>query len=460
MDHSIEECSDDFIVVKIGEAVPSTPSTLLTEADKSFDSEKGIATPTLPPRRRWLFPSIVMIVLAGSAVAVAMVLTGRRRPPSSPSASNAAGFIEPFASDQPSLAPVFIPKITNRPTLFPTMTISAEILIAVSEQPSKTPIAMETSSSPSLRPSKEPSIGPTLTRSEKPSKVPSTAPTVEDCSLPLPGEPVMTPLPGKRGIGFTLRQEGSPGDWVRNIPRVIALNASWNYAWGPATVPSQPESSEFVPMIWGGKNLNRTQDRIDALLPSVESGSFRRLLGFNEPDMEDQANMTVEQASLAWPILEQAGLPLVSPSVAHVEGRWLREFMEVAKQQCHKVAWIGVHWYGGANFGQFEQQMTSLYTEFQRPLLLTEFAPADWTAKSPEDNRWSRRQVLSFMKQALPWMEKTEWIAGYSWFSFEHNSPVGTSSSLFDESEQLNPLGLYYASVTSSNPQGDLSIEA
>jgi hypothetical protein len=38
----------------------------------------------------------------------------------------------------------------------------------------------------------------------------------------------------------------------------------------------------------------------------------------------------------------------------------------------------------------------------QRPLLITEFAPADWTALTPVDNMWSQLSVLAFMKADLP----------------------------------------------------------
>lgn len=38
------------------------------------------------------------------------------------------------------------------------------------------------------------------------------------------------------------------------------------------------------------------------------------MLGFNEPDLSEEANMTVEQALSLWPQFEPIGLPLVDPS--------------------------------------------------------------------------------------------------------------------------------------------------
>ena len=40
------------------------------------------------------------------------------------------------------------------------------------------------------------------------------------------------------------------------------------------------------------------------------------LLGFNEPDLAEQANMTVEKALELWPRLEATGMRLGSPAVA------------------------------------------------------------------------------------------------------------------------------------------------
>ncbi|PIG98398.1 hypothetical protein CS542_06290 [Pedobacter sp. IW39] len=40
------------------------------------------------------------------------------------------------------------------------------------------------------------------------------------------------------------------------------------------------------------------------------------MLGFNEPDLGDQSNMSVQDALAAWPKLESIGLPLGSPATA------------------------------------------------------------------------------------------------------------------------------------------------
>jgi hypothetical protein len=105
--------------------------------------------------------------------------------------------------------------------------------------------------------------------------------------------------------------------------------------------------------------------------------------------------------------------------------------------------------------------MTSIYEYYGRkwPLWITEFAPADWQATTPQANKFSRQQFLSFMKVILPWLESRDWIYGYSWFPFDVTCPQGTSSALFASNGRMNALGRYYASVTSAKPQGDQSIQ-
>jgi hypothetical protein len=138
----------------------------------------------------------------------------------------------------------------------------------------------------------------------------------------------------------------------------------------------------------------------------------------------------------------------------------MRDFMNaivVPSNNCQQLQWIGVHWYGSANFVDFQARMTEVYNLYQKPLLLTEFAPADWTATTPENNKLTDGIVLQFMQQALPWLEQTSWIAGYAWFSFPRSSPAGTNSALFEVDGTLTALGRFYASVRTDTPNGSNS---
>lgn len=264
-------------------------------------------------------------------------------------------------------------------------------------------------------------------------------------------------LPTKKGACFTLREPGDPkgGTYEENMPKVEALNVGWNYSWGANLVPNQPAGIEFVPMSWGGFDPDTFLSNV---LPDVNAGKFKRFLGFNEPDGAEQANMTVEKAIQLWPTLQRLGIPLGSPAVVDAEnGTWLEDFMAEAERLGYRVDYICVHNYPGTNVENFKTKMTNIHNKYNRPIIVTEFAPADWTAQTPEQNKHTEEAVLNFMKGVLPWMEETDFIYGYSWFSFSQTSKEGCTSALFDEQGNLTPLGEYYANFTpgSTDPEPD-----
>jgi hypothetical protein len=278
-------------------------------------------------------------------------------------------------------------------------------------------------------------------------------------------------LPGKKGACFTMPL--SADKQGRTIdPRVRALDASWNYSWGPEYVRDQPANMEFVPMIWGAWGSEGLKKCLDQVVsPAVKTGQIKRLLAFNEPDKKDQANMSYTNALEYWPALEKLGIPLCSPACANPEGlnddsvqgvpgTWMRDFMKEADARGYRVDYIGAHWYGGTSAESFKVKMRRVYEKYgKRPLLITEFAPADWdTGKDIKKNRHSPANVLKFMKEILPWMEEQDWILGYAWFSFNIDSPQGWSSALFDKEGNLTACGRYYKSVTPKNHKGDQTI--
>ena len=279
-------------------------------------------------------------------------------------------------------------------------------------------------------------------------------------------------LPGKKGSCFTLREISENGSWEENLPRVKAVNAYWNYSWGMQRIGAQPDNMEYLPMAWGAWKSTDLQANLKKhVVPQIKAGRVKRFLGFNEPDKKDQANMSYTDALKYWPALEALDIPLCSPACANPEGidddsvqgvtgTWMRDFMQEADRRGYRIDYIGTHWYGSPDPDSFKRKMVRIYEKYgQRPLLITEFAPADWSAKTPAGNRHSPEQVLAFMKEVLPWIEAQNWIAGYAWFSFETKDAVGTSSALFDEHGKLTACGRYYASVTADNPRGAETIQ-
>ena len=279
-------------------------------------------------------------------------------------------------------------------------------------------------------------------------------------------------LPGKKGICFTLRKSGQRGSSEENLPKIKATQSYWNYSWGMERVDQQPAKMEFMPMAWGAWGMDGfVQSVRKHIVPQIKSGTTKRVLGFNEPDKKEQANLPYKEALKYWPVLEELGVPLCSPACANplsdvdestqgVRGTWMRDFMCEADKRNYRIDYIGVHWYGSTSPRAFKERMVQVYEAYgRRPLLISEFAVADWGAKTVDQNSHSPEEVLKFMKNVLPWMEKQNWIAGYSWFSFGMHEAVGTSSALFDKNGKLTTLGKFYSSVTNEDPLGDQLIK-
>ena len=279
-------------------------------------------------------------------------------------------------------------------------------------------------------------------------------------------------LPGKKGICFTMRAKGKPGSIQENLPRVKILNPYWNYSWGWDQVAGQPSQVEFIPMAWGAWSTDGLRKGLQkSVVPHIRSGKVKRFFGFNEPDKPEQANMSYKAALKYWPTLEALKVPLCSPACANpegildntvqgVRGTWMRDFMTEADRLGYRIDYTGVHWYGGTHVEHFKAKMRRIYEKYgKRPILITEFAPADWEAKTLAQNRHKPHMVLAFMKEVLPWLERQDWVAGYAWYSFEPNQAVGHTSSLFDRNGNLTACGRYYKSITTQNPDGDQSIK-
>ena len=74
--------------------------------------------------------------------------------------------------------------------------------------------------------------------------------------------------------------------------------------------------------------------------------------------------MSVDQAIESWPLIEQVGLPIVSPSVGGpgYNNEWLLEFMERADALNYRVDYIGFHYYPNPNVSKVHGPIKTLLT--------------------------------------------------------------------------------------------------
>ena len=118
----------------------------------------------------------------------------------------------------------------------------------------------------------------------------------------------------KKGIGMSYKEL----TWSTRIGR---LKPFWHYSWNRDLKNNIPDSVEYVPMFWGANSVNDSE--INRIKDLINEGKVKHVLGFNEPDLETQANMSVDEAIALWPKLEELGVPLGSPVPAETQGIWL-----------------------------------------------------------------------------------------------------------------------------------------
>ncbi len=241
----------------------------------------------------------------------------------------------------------------------------------------------------------------------------------------------------KKGLCLGYRQVP---DWAL---RLQTLKAGWFYSWTAEAPDQMPAGVEFVPMVFG--KPQQIDRNVAYVTSSKTTVGFQYLLGFNEPDKQDQSNMTVEAALAAWPKLMSADLPLISPAAANPEGEWMEQFMKGVKERGYRVDFIAIHSYGGTNAEAFLDKLERVHKKFDRPLWITEFAVADWAANDVSENKFSAKSIKDFMKKVLPKLDRLKYVHRYAWFSSVPSDPHLGTSALFNADGSMTELGEAYA---------------
>jgi hypothetical protein len=243
----------------------------------------------------------------------------------------------------------------------------------------------------------------------------TTAPTVAPPTTAVPTTAPPTTVPPTTAPPVVTAAKKGVSTWA--FPGLAGaiqdVGASWYYNWGTNN-DAMPAPAEFVPMIWD-ENVDTP-----ANLAKVKTEG-RTLLGFNEPDMSGQADMTVDQALALWPDLQATGMRLGSPAVAYggdTPGGWLDRFMTGARQKGLRVDFITLHWYGSdfsaAAVGQFMGYVKAVHDRYNLPIWITEFGLMNFsgTPKYP-----TTAQITAFITGATAQLQAAPYVERYAWFS-------------------------------------------
>ncbi|EPS32052.1 hypothetical protein POX_d05773 [Penicillium oxalicum] len=223
-------------------------------------------------------------------------------------------------------------------------------------------------------------------------------------------------------------------------PLTSSGGVSWAYNWAMSSWgQALPSNVEFVPMLWGAKDFGGWFAAIETAL----SSGCGYILGFNEPDIGSQANMSPSQAAGYYqnyitPFSGKAKLisPAVSSSTNAGMGlSWLGEFLNDCSS-CG-LSGLAVHWYGetAEQFKSHITQALSLAADHGIPeVWVTEFAlSADVGGVTDASN------TAAFLSEVLPWLDAQQGVSRYSYFMCAENYLVSGNA--------LNQAGQAYVSA-------------
>lgn len=273
----------------------------------------------------------------------------------------------------------------------------------------------------------------TSTATRTPTRMPSVTPSVTPTNTPTV-RPSVTPTgtahPGLNKLGLG----GCPSSCE-------ALGCSWCYSWNPQ--PGVGQGHERVPMIWGRNDVGATP-----------IGNSIWLMGFNEPDLSGQANLSVDAAAVLWREVERLypDRKLVAPAPSDVWIGWLPAFRSA--YFARYGAWprldaLAFHCYrpSATDCIGIGQQFVSWARAWGvREVWATEFAflPA-WTA----DAEGEARRFVAWLEgeprvtRYAPFVSYIDFSAGPPWW-WPWAGP-GTNPSVLTETGELSAIGRWYA---------------
>ncbi|MFO1487821.1 MAG: glycosyl hydrolase [Verrucomicrobiota bacterium] len=191
------------------------------------------------------------------------------------------------------------------------------------------------------------------------------------------------------------------------------LNVSWKYNWN--LDQNSTRDRQYVPI--------RQQRWWPSLNQNWQTIGAEHVLGYNEPDQANQANLAVGDAIYSWPDLLGTGLRVGAPAVSD-GGRssWLYPFMTQADAAGLRVDFVPIHYYqcrtpsdaaGAAS--QMYAFLKATYDTVKRPLWVTEWNNgANWTTCTDP----SAAQQQAAVAAMIAMLDSTPFVERYSLYNW------------------------------------------
>ncbi len=265
------------------------------------------------------------------------------------------------------------------------------------------------------------------------------------------------------------------------------LNCSWYYNWATeAFNNSVDDGVAHVPMMWGDG-----EDSKEGILNMTSSSNY--ILGFNEPDIGTQANMSFFDSVDVWKeYISPLNMRKVSPAPAAPGGdsAWLRRFMN-GDYICQSpltgewglytdylddatktwVSGVGddidavvLHYYRSEiNFEGLLEAIETLWETYHKPIWVTELSVFGMKGTSADYSYeiYERRvEMTEFVQKIVENLDDIPYVERYCWFSYDIDSTneidlwdgSGATAMFEYASGAYTELGRLYSSI--GNPEG------
>ncbi|MGC6567763.1 MAG: glycosyl hydrolase, partial [Akkermansiaceae bacterium] len=228
-----------------------------------------------------------------------------------------------------------------------------------------------------------------------------------------------------------------------------SFGTSWGYDWARNDKDGLSESKFYAPMQHrqGWPNLGTLHKKRHDW---NNDHKMNVLLGFNEPDRPDQANMGVDKAVELWPRLMDLDIPLVSPACSlGGESWWLSSWNNKISNKGYRCEYAGAHWYSGPSSTNLLNYIDTVQSAAGgKPVWLTEFSVVDW---SNGNGDWSEETNYNFILEFLWRAEAKNNLRKYAIFIFSGGAPTNPwdktnpRSNFRKNDGSLHPFGKAYA---------------
>jgi autotransporter-associated beta strand protein len=232
-------------------------------------------------------------------------------------------------------------------------------------------------------------------------------------------------------------KKGIAGD-----PGIGLLNLNWWYNWNISS--SSSRDLEYIAIrqlqYWPGLGQN------------WQSLGINTVLGYNEPDQANQANMSIATAIGSWGDLLGTGLRVGSPATSDGgPNSWLIPFVAQADAAGLRVDFTCTHYYQSHNpadaagcASQLYNFLLNIWNNTHRPIWVTEWNNgANWT-----DAQWpvpTYAQQQACVQAMVNMLESTPFVERYALYNW-----VEDGRSLVNSSGAVTLAGTVYSNTVSS----------